>query len=316
MPLDPHLLRGFEHIRHIPSFPAMFADPAAQAAFARFLEDPAPWSPPATVTTEELAAPGPQGPVRVRVYRDAEAEAPGPGLLWMHGGAFRMGDIDMNESSMLSAELARRAGAVVVTVDYRLAVDGVRYPVPLDDVVAAWEWFVGAAAGLGADPARLFIGGASAGGNLATSASMRVRDADGVLPAGMLLAYPLVHFPVPALDEEVVVEMAGRVPRMLRFDPAFHVDTMLNYLGRLTDVPAGIAPANFDLHGMPPAWLVPAEFDELRPSSDLFALQLEEVGVPVRVQLAEGQIHGHLNRTPTLPAVDRTLDFFAEALRG
>jgi acetyl esterase/lipase len=73
----------------------------------------------------------------------------------------------MPESDMVARELSHRAGAVVFAVDYRLAVEGVTYPVPHDDVVAAWRWAVDEAQRLGVEPRRIALGGASAGGNLA-----------------------------------------------------------------------------------------------------------------------------------------------------
>lgn len=316
MPLDPHLLKQFPLIEKFGSFEEVFGSPGGDAAFFRFLEDPEPWNLPEGLSITEESVPGPHGPVRVRMYRPAaRSTVPAPGLVWMHGGAFVGGDIDMNESHMVCAELAARTGAVCVTVEYRLAVGGVHYPVPLDDVVAAFRWFVAAAEEQGVDAARVSIGGASAGGNLATAAAMRLRDEGGPLPTSMLLAYPLVHFPVPALEQQTLAEMTV-LPPMLNMGPSFHESAISGYLGRITAVPAGVAPGNFALEGMPPAFLAPDEYDELRPSAELFARQLAASGVSVDVELAEGMIHGHLNRTPSLPAVEKTLRFFAAALAG
>ena len=313
MPFDPYLVQQFEHIKDFTSFDDAFSSPEGMARYFQYSADPAPWTMPAGVSTEDRSVDGPHGPIPVRIYRSAAASADAPGLLWMHGGAFMFGDLEMNESNVVSAELAHRAGAVVVAVDYRLAVGGVKYPVPLDDVVAAWTWLVESASGLGIDPARISIGGASAGGNLATSASMRIRDEGGTLPHAMLLAYPLVHFPVPSLEPEVAAEMLA-LPPLLHFPVAFHEANLMNHLGRFTNVPAGIAPGNHALEGMPPAWIGVAEFDELRPSGDLFARQLESVGVAVQHHVVTGFVHGYLDRTPSVPAVDAELDFFAKAL--
>ncbi|NEM92269.1 alpha/beta hydrolase [Galbitalea soli] len=314
MPFDSHLAAQFHHIEQFSSFEAALATPEGAAQYAKWMEDPAPWSLPEGLSITDRSIDGPHGTIPVRIYRpEAPLDVARPALLWLHGGAFLFGGLDMNESHVVSAELASRAGAVVVSVDYRLAGDGVQYPVPLDDVVAAWNWLIASADELGTDPARSSIGGASAGGNLATAASMRVRDEGGPLPRQMLLAYPLVHFPIPALDPAVVVEMQA-LPAMLHFGGGFHEFILHSYIGRITDIPAGYAPGNFALEGMPPAVIAPAEYDELRPSAELFARQLRSVGVPVAVELAEGMVHGHLDRTPGHPAVDRTLRFFATAL--
>ena len=87
-----------------------------------------------TSTVHDRTVPGPHGPVPIRVYRPADAR--GVGLVWLHGGAFHLGDLDMPEADVTSRAVAG-AGISVVSVDYRLAVGGVRFPVPSDDVLAA-----------------------------------------------------------------------------------------------------------------------------------------------------------------------------------
>jgi acetyl esterase/lipase len=306
MPIDPWIAERFELIRDIPSFDAA-RDPRHAERFARYLEDPAPWAPPPGVAVRDAVAEGPHGPVPLKMFSPAR---PTNALLWMHGGGFVTGSVDDTESVIPAAELAGRADAVVVSVGYRLAVDGVRYPVPLADVLAAWEWL--AAQGLGE---RLFVGGASAGGNLAAGAAVRLRDRGAAVPDGMLLAYPFVHFPMPPTGRELMLELE-QLPSMLRFDPEFQLATMRNYLGRITDPPPDAAPGNVALAGLPATWIAPAEFDEVRASGELFARQLAESGVPSRLHLAEGMVHGYLGRAPSLAAVDAVLDFFAAALRG
>jgi acetyl esterase/lipase len=271
------------------------------------------YSPP-EVAIESISISGPHGDIPVRMYRSPAASREAPGLLWMHGGAFVSGDLNMPEAHVVSAELASR-GAIVVSVDYRLASDPVRYPVPLDDVDAAWVWFAEATGDLGTDPQRLAIGGASAGANLAAAATMRVRDDSGTMPTVMLLAYPVVHFPVPALPDELAAEMR-QLPRMLRFTAADIVDITRWYLGRLTDIPTQTMPGHGNLTGLPPTRMVLSEYDDLRGSGELFELQLREVGVSVESTVAVGMLHGHLNLNPAaeMPEIERSLDFLADGL--
>ena len=233
----------------------------------------------------------------------------------MHGGGFVMGSVDDTESVIPGYELAARAGAVVVSVDYRLAVDGVRYPAPLDDVLAAWHWLADNAADLGVDPQRLFIGGASVGANLATGAAVRLRDAGDAVPRGMLLAYPLVHFPTPPNDPEVLAEL-DQVPPMLRFPEQYQLGIVHNYVGRVDDLPADVVPGNFPVDGLPEAWIAPERVRRPSPVGGAVREQLDEAGVPVHLELARGMVHGHLGRGPSLEPVDATLDFFADALRS
>jgi acetyl esterase/lipase len=304
MPIHPWLAARFESIRGVPSFDAARTDPGYGARLLEFLQDPQPWSRPAGVTATDADA----GGVRVKVFTPAEPADPTTALLWMHGGGFVMGSVDETESLVPGFELAGRAGVVVVSAGYRLAVDGVRYPAPLDDVMTAWDWLQ--ATGF----SRTFIGGASVGANLATAAAVRLRDAGEPMPAGMLLAYPLEHFPVPPVDAALAAELAG-IPQMLRFPVEYQQGIVRNYLGRLDDLPADVVPGDFDVSGLPEAWIAPAEYDDLRPSGELFARQLADAGVPAHLRVASGMVHGYLGRTPSLEPVAETLDFFAGAMR-
>jgi acetyl esterase len=278
-----------------------------QAFLSEYRSDADDWD-TAGVRIEDLAIDGPHGPIPVRVY---EPDEPAAGaLLWAHGGGFRHGDLDMPEGHIVSVELARRAPALVVSVDYRLAEGAVNnHPVPIDDVAAAWDWFCGRE--LPAGPAA--IGGASAGAALALSATLRARDAGARLPDAMLLAYPFAHYPNPALDPEVAAEMAG-LP--FRFTAEGVEEMVRNYVGRISDVPADALPGAARLDGLPRTLLIAAEYDDLRASAELLERQLREVGVPVEPYLARGMTHGHLNHAPTLAEVGRSLDFFAKGLRG
>jgi acetyl esterase/lipase len=311
LPIDPWLVGKFDLIRDIPSFDAALSDPESGAKLMAYLQDPGPWAPPQGITSQDHDADG----VRVHIFRPSLAAPASPALLWMHGGGFVIGSVDDTESTVPGYELAARAGAIVVSVGYRLAVDGIRYPAPLDDVLTAWHWLVTQAVGLGADPARLFIGGASVGANLALGASVRLRDSGEPPPRGMLLAYPLAHFPTPAVSADLATELE-QVPAMLRFPAEYQLGIVHNYLGRVDDLPADVVPGNHSVAGLPEAWIAPAEYDDLRPSGELLAAQLTAAGVPAHLELGRGMVHGYLGRTPALAPVADSLDFLAAALRS
>ena len=132
------------------------------------------------VEVRDDVAPGPHGPVPVRVYEPPQGERTArPCLISAHGGGFLGGDLDMREADWTAREVCVRAGAVVVSVDYRLAVDGVSYPVPHDDTVAAICWVRDNADVLGIDTGRISVGGAIAGANLTAGAVLKLRDRDG-----------------------------------------------------------------------------------------------------------------------------------------
>lgn len=319
MPIHPALAARLPILDGVPSLADALADPQLRARLEEFRSWPGAAAPPAA-DVAGVAVPGPHGPVPVRVYRPRSAgtDAGGgarPTLVWMHGGAFRMGDLDMMEADGVARELAVRAGAVVVSVDYRLAVGGVSYPVPHDDVVAALRWVRDHAGELGADPARIVAGGASAGGNLATGAVLRLRDEDGWTPAALLLAYAALHAVIPE-PSAVLAAALREIPRVLRFLPDDRRDITRNYLGGPESRADGYAmPALADLTGLCPTVLLNAEYDDLRPSAEAFAAQLAVVGVDVRQVLARGLLHGFLNLPAgALEPVGRALDLLAEEL--
>lgn len=267
------------------------------------------WEVPESVLIGAETVDGPHGPIAVRTYaRSDTGPSPRSAVLWMHGGGFQHGTLDWLEAHAVSAELADRTGAFVVSVDYRLVSDEVKYPVPLDDVVAAWAWLVARA-----PEAKLFIGGASAGASLATGAAMRLRDEGQRVPDGLLLAYGVFHFPVPGVDAGSRALME-ELPDGFRMDLSGHIAAFRDYTGAIHHVPVYAAPGTGDLRGMPPAAVLSAEYDELRGSSELLVAQLTEAGVASTTRLALGMIHGHLNWAPgpTLEEIGDSIAFFAD----
>ena len=309
MPVHEEVASRFHLLEGIPSIQAAMADPEMDRRVRAFMAPPVDAAP--DVPTRDLTVPGPHGPVPVRVYGVASASTARPALVWMHGGAFMMGDLDMGEADRTGREVCARAGAVVVSVDYRLAVGGVHHPVPLDDVVAAVRWVRDNAAELGVDPARISVGGASAGGNLATAATLRLRDEDGWLPAALLPVYPVQHVRLPEPSPELRDRLA-EVPPTLVFTPEATTGININYLGGPLELADGYAfPALADVTGLCPVVLVNAEYDDLRSSGEAFTQQLQDAGVAVHQHLATGMLHGFLNLSARLEPVDQVLDLMA-----
>ncbi|KQO11718.1 hypothetical protein ASF06_03575 [Agreia sp. Leaf244] len=310
MPLDPFYVTRFEEVAGFDRDRAARSDPDTRRRIADY-RAPTEYDVPAAVDLDEVVITGRHGPIPLRRYRGGRGGATTRTVLWVHGGGFSQGALDWPESHVVAAELAARACADVVSVGYRLAVDGVRYPVPLDDVHDAAEWLTTTAP----SGAAVALGGASAGASLALATAQRLRDTTNT-PAALLLAYPLVHFPVPALEDDEAVAVARILPPMLRFPPRHVEAIMRNYVGRLHDLPAHAVPGSGDLEGLPMTHIVVAEYDELRPSGELLARQLGDAGVPVAIDLASGVPHGHLNRTPSAPEVSSTLAALAATLRA
>ncbi|WP_051871547.1 alpha/beta hydrolase [Streptomyces sclerotialus] len=268
--------------------------------------------PPAAVSP--LAIPGRHGNVPARVYSPlGPAPATGRCFVWVHGGGWMFGDLDMAEADWTAREVVSRTGATVVSVDYRKAVDGVTFPVPLDDVVDALAWVRDHRyeAGTGAGP--LSVGGASAGANLAAGAVLRLRDEEAWLPAHVVLAYPAVHAVLPAPSPDLTGLMAGlpRAVRLLdRYGPVFE-----NYLGGPPGTADGYAaPALADLGGFPPTTVLNAEYDDLRPSGEAFTAALATAGADVSQVLVRGTLHGFLSRPGTEEPTAHALDVMAHHL--
>lgn len=320
------------------------ADPGTEDAWNADLGPAEQWD----LHTGERVACGPHGPVPVRVYAPvAASEAPRPALVWVHGGAFMWGDIDMPEADAVARGIAGRAGAVVVSVDYRLVdeplpdggtipcatnpggVSGLHAPVPLDDVHAAFGWTHAHAADLGIDPSRIAIGGASAGGNLAAAATLRLADeaagegeagtAGGspVVPAASLLMYPAVHVGAPEATDEEAAAFAV-TPPVLRWDESQLVWMTENYLGRpaatatADDFPSLATPEQ--LARLPRTYIEVDEFDDLRTSGRAYAEQIDAAGGAVHYAVRHGVPHGHLNRVG-LAEAHASMDQMAQIMR-
>lgn len=275
-----------------------------------------------TSVTDEILD-GPHGPLRVRVYRPEAARI---GIVWAHGGGFAAGDIDMPEGDGVARALAAR-GIAVVSVDYRLAplgpgLPGFRHPVASEEVGFAFAWAQDAGIAPGIAAAPWAIGGASAGANLVTGATLRMlhRTAgdpgDAALPALVALAYPTLHAVQPTPDAELRAALDAD-PEADRFGPDVVRGMYENLLGgpvEGADVYAvpGLATPD-ELTGFPPVLMVNSDADELRVSGEAFAATLRSAGADVEVIREPGTQHGHLNR-PEEPAASVSIDRFADRL--
>lgn len=232
--------------------------------------------------------------VPVRVYRPADAHGT---LVWFHGGGWCLGSVDEHDG--FCRRFAAAARTVVVSVEYRLAPEH-PYPAGLDDCMVATRWAARALEG------PVGVGGDSAGGNLAAVVALRSRDEGGPALAYQLLVYPDVdsEMTYPSIKEngeglflyEVDIRwfkrsyLAGRDPRDPYVSP-IHAD---------------------DLSGLPPAYVVVAEYDPLRDETEAYARRLEEAGVPVTVKRYDGQIHAFFTAGDIYAAAQSAVDEAAE----
>jgi acetyl esterase/lipase len=273
----------------VPAFDPL-ADPAATRAYLRSLLAATPPADDPRIAVSHAAIPGPAGELTVRIYRPTgEADGPRPGVLYFHGGAFISGDLDTGDGNC--RDLCLAAGAVVVSVDYRLAPEH-PYPAAFDDCYAALCWTAEHAGQLGVDPARLAVAGRSAGGTLAAATALAARDRGGPALAFQLLLVPALddRCNLPSVDacvDERVVD--GRVVRGM-WRP---------YLGSV-DADCYAAPARAtDLTGLPPACLEVCQADALRDEALAYAHRLLAAGVHTELHLVPGAFHLFEGYAPT-----------------
>lgn len=211
----------------------------------------------------------------VRVFRPSDREgAATAGLLWIHGGGYLVGSAAQDDG--LCRAFAKRTGATVVSVDYRLA-PRFPYPAALDDCHAALAWL---ASRPDIDSSRIAIGGASAGGGLAAALAIRARDSGPVEPVLQVLAYPMVD------DRTDTVDSRHRL-----WDAESNRLGWSSYLGE-TD-PSRVSPARHaDLGGLTPAWIGVGTLDLFFDEDKTYAERLERAGVPCDFLSVPGAFHG------------------------
>ncbi|MFI7599040.1 alpha/beta hydrolase [Actinoplanes sp. NPDC049681] len=290
-------------IRRRPPAEVLAADPYERLQFARqAMED------------SNEAECGPAIPLPVVVDVDADgvpcrlyaARTGAPVFVYVHGGGWCYGSVETVDR--LCRRIADRSGCAVLSVDYRLAPEHV-HPAALEDVETVLRWVRKEGAGLGVDPSRLAIGGDSAGGQLATVAARRQRDAATPLDY-QVLVYPAID---PMTASESYDEVAG-----------YGLDRASMKLAWETFVPSpadrfspDVAPlAAQDLAGMPPTLLITAEYDVLRDEGADYADALVTAGVPVVHVRYAGVNHGFARKLALFDAARSAADHIAVSLRA
>jgi acetyl esterase len=265
--------------------------------------------PPPIGSVRDLAAPGPHGPIPLRLVRPAGvADAVAlPLLVYFHGGGWVIGDLDTHDVACRT--LAAGAGIAVLAVDYRLAPEH-RFPAAVDDCIAAVRFARAEAAALGADAARIAVGGDSAGGNLAAVACLALRDAGEPVPAFQLLIYP-------ATDMRAVApsHTANGQGYMLTADSiAYYRGHYMPDAAEWADWRASPLLAADHAH-LPPALVLTAGFDPLRDEGRQYADALSGAGVACQYICFERQIHGFVTMGRVIDEANTALDLCATALR-
>jgi acetyl esterase len=233
----------------------------------------------------EQTVPSTAGDVAVRIYWPAASSGPVPVVVFAHGGGFVFCDLDSHDE--LCRAMTNGIGAVVVSVDYRLAPES-PWPAAAEDVYAAADWAVQQAAALGADPGRLLIAGDSAGGNLAAVTALMARDRDWPAIAGQLLVYPVIAAGfATASYRRFGVGYYNTAAAM-----AWYWD---QYVPNVADRRHPYAsPLQARLNDLPPAVVITAGCDPLCSEGETYAKALVAAGVPTIHRDYKGAIHGFM----------------------
>jgi len=301
---EARLLLDAMDIQGVPpveTMPIEAARQMAREAVKRMSGEPEPLA-----RVEDLSIPGPSGPIPIRVYT-AEEGGPSPCLIYFHGGGYVLCDLDTHDP--VCRTLARQSGAIVVSVDYRLAPEH-KFPAALDDCHAATLWVRANASRLGVDAHRIAVGGDSAGGNMAAVIAIQCRDAAGPPLALQVLVYPVTRlssFDTPSHKEFAEDHYLTRAS-MEYFTR--------QYFAKPEDAarPDASPALAKDLRNLPPAWILTAECDPLRDEGEAYAKRLQEAGVPVTCTRYAGMFHPFFSM-PVLTEARRAYQEVAAAVR-
>ncbi len=258
---------------------------------------------------EERTLPGPGGAIPARIYRPLE-ESGLPVLVYFHGGGFVAGDLDTHDAPLRA--VANRSGCVIVSVAYGLAPER-PFPAAPEDCCAATQWVAEHAAEIGADAARLAVGGDSAGGNMAAVVCLMARDRGGPRIRHQALLYPDTELTEDteswrafADTNRPILTRTGKLANIALYVPA-GVDKKTPYASPLH------APS---LANLPPALVVTGECDPQRDEGEAYAERLGASGVLVSHTRYPGMIHGFFQFAGVLDASRQLIEQTASSLKA
>jgi acetyl esterase len=255
---------------------------------------------------DDARVPVPGGSVACRIYASVPGQAL-PALLYLHGGGWVLGDIDSHDS--VCRAIARRAGCMVLSLDYRLAPEH-RFPTAVQDAWSGLLWLHENAAAIGADPDRLAVGGDSSGGNLAAVVARWARDRGGPAIAAQLLIYPVIDFDLDTPSYRNVGAGYGLTRESMRW----------YWEQYLADPRDGVSPDASplragDLSSLAPALVITCELDPLQSEGSAYAAALSAGGVRVDHIHEPDMIHGYIRMAGMIGRARKTWDDCARFLR-
>jgi acetyl esterase len=304
MPLDPQAQAVLD-MMDVAGLPP-YQEGTVEEARARYNASQLVGEPEPVAKIEDRHIPGPQGPLRIRIYTP-QGVGPFPVLVYFHGGGWVLGNIE--GSDVLCRALTNAANCIVVSVDYHLAPE-YKFPVPAEDCYAATQWVASNTAAFNGDETRIAVGGDSAGGNLAAAVSQMARDRGGPNLVYQVLIYPITDYmpDTPSYREN------GEGYYLTRSEMAWFWN---HYLGNEAEGknPYASPLQAKDLNGLPPAMVITTEYDPLRDEGEMYAARLKEAGIPTTLIRYPGQIHGFVRMRSAIDQSKKALDDIARQLR-
>ncbi|MBL4874319.1 MAG: alpha/beta hydrolase [Rhodobacteraceae bacterium] len=256
---------------------------------------------------ENIVIDGAEGPLNARIYSGPAKHRPRPILVYFHGGGWVQGDLDSHDG--VCGKLAKWAGCIVISIDYRLAPEH-KFPSAPLDAIAAYKWVRMNAASLGGDPERIGVGGDSAGGNLAAVVCQQTAINGERTPELQVLIYP-------ALDGRMITDSMEE----LRDAYILPKDRMQYFLDLYTRGPDDIldirlSPALREtVVDQPKACIVTGGFDPLRDDGDMYAERLTAEGIDVKHIQYPGQIHAFISLCKVVPQGNACIRDIADWLK-
>lgn len=262
------------------------------------------------VSKKDITYSGPSGDMPARVYTPEGAASNGrnlPVVVYYHGGGWVIADLDTYESSAMA--LAKKANAIVVSVEYRHAPEA-KFPAQHEDAVAAYSWVLKNAQSFGGDPTRVAVAGESAGGNLAFHVAAAARDGSFQKPAYMVLVYPVAgtDLNTPSYQKNAHAKPLNKA--MMEWFVKNTISGEQDLQSPMLDI---VGKANFK--DMPDATVITAEIDPLMSEGKVVADKLKAAGSKVTYQNFEGVTHEFFGMDAVVADAGKAQDLAARELR-
>lgn len=271
--------------------------------------------PPEVSEVDNIAAPGPNGPIPLRYYRPAGVDKKEllPVLVFYHGGGWVIGDLDTHDIACRG--LANEARCAVVSVDYRMGPE-FKFPAAVEDAYAAMHWVATEDKHLRINPKKLAVGGDSAGGNLAAVVAILARDKLRAGEEGVpKIAYQLLVYPATDMHMKTASHARYGKDHLLTRDSMdwFQAQYLNDETDRLDWRASPLLAKHLD--GLPPAYIVVAGHDPLRDEGEAYAHALKQAGVPVAFREFPGQVHGFMLAGRVVPQANQAIAEMGVALK-